>query len=82
MATRNAPLPGAIEGGYRFLGGDASRPENWRQLPMGLPTATTVPRAPGALPTPPLARFALMRRHGVPADVALRLSALMRPRLS
>lgn len=32
--ARKAPEPGAIEGGYRFLGGDASKPENWRSLQL------------------------------------------------
>lgn len=31
-ATQGAPQPGAVEDGYRFLGGDPADPQNWQKV--------------------------------------------------
>ena len=68
MARRSAPDVGAIEQGYRFLGGDPARPENWRAL------------AHERAARPVAATLALLRRHGVPGDIALRMAAAVQRR--
>jgi len=74
MSERRVPEIGAIEGGYRFLGGDPARPESWRALSReGNPSS--ILRPTGA---PPI--LDVLRRRGVPPDVALRMALAMRRR--